>query len=383
MLPAHLANALVAGHPWVYRNHVPGSVALPSGSWVRVRAGHFEAHALWDATSPIALRIFSRTAPPDVAFFRARVRDALLLRAPLRAQGTTAFRLLYGEGDGVPGVTVDVYGNFAVLVTYADSLQAVVPSIVAALNAELALEGVIHKASRREAQEQRWVLLSGREPPERVAVREHSVQLWADLHAGQKTGLFLDHRDNRAYVRSVAQSRRMLNLFAYTGAFSVYAALGGAERTTSVDIAPAAVAAARDNFSLNQLDPAAHELVVADVFDYLQATRPLRKFDLVVCDPPSFAASRDKQFAAQRAYVKLNALGLAVTEPGGLYAAASCTAQVSPEAFREALSLSAERAKVRFQIVHDVGQPLDHPVFAGHPEGRYLKFVVGRVLPLV
>ncbi|HET9932997.1 MAG TPA: class I SAM-dependent rRNA methyltransferase, partial [Polyangiaceae bacterium] len=136
-------------------------------------------------------------------------------------------------------------------------------------------------------------------------------------------------------------------------------------------------------FELNQLSGATHEAVTSDVFEYLEGARQRgREFDLIICDPPSFAAAKEKQYAALRAYAKLNALGFSVVAPGGLYAAASCTAQVSPEAFRATLAQAAERAGVRFQIIHDVGQPVDHPVFAGHPEGRYLKFVVGRVLAL-
>src|SRR5690606_4634751 len=156
---------------------------------------------------------------------------------------------------------------------------------------------------------------------------------------------------------------------------------GGATHVTSVDIAAPALDAARDNFTLNGLDPDAHAFVAADVFRYLETLRAEgRRFDLVVCDPPSFAKSREHVRAALRAYVRLNAHGLAVTRPGGLYAAASCTAQVSPEAFRDALARAAARARVRFQILHDAAQALDHPVAVGHPEGRYLKFVLGRVL---
>jgi 23S rRNA (cytosine1962-C5)-methyltransferase len=150
---------------------------------------------------------------------------------------------------------------------------------------------------------------------------------------------------------------------------------------TSVDIAPQAIRAAVDNFTLNSLAPELHEPVVADVFEYLERLRRSeRRFDLIVCDPPSFAGSQKKQFAALRAYTKLHALVLGCVAPGGLYAAASCTSQVSPEAFRHTLAQAAARERVSFQIVHDIGQPIDHPVCAGHPEGRYLKFVMGRVL---
>jgi 23S rRNA (cytosine1962-C5)-methyltransferase len=381
VLPTSLSDQLALGHPWIYRDHVPQDLDLPSGSWVHVRAGSSEAYALWDRTSPIALRVFSRHGPPDAAWFRKRVSEALALRAPLRAGSTNAFRVLYGEGDGVPGLTVDLYDRHAVLVTYADSVDTLVPDVVRELKRELSLDGVLQR--RRGAGEgaDRVVLLDGREPPRPLIVSEHGVRFVADLYAGQKTGLFLDHRENRAYVRSVARGADVLNLFAYTGGFSVYAALGGARRVTSVDIAPAAIAAARENFAENGVAAELHEAVAADVFAYLEkARREARRFDLVICDPPSFASSQSKQYAALRAYARLNALGLSLLSEGGLYAAASCTAQVSPEAFRHTLAQAAARAGVRLQIIHDVGQPVDHPIFVGHPEGRYLKFVVGRVL---
>lgn len=379
-LPPALADKLGQGHPWVYRDHVPPRFDAEDGSFVHVRSGSFSGFALWDRSSPIALRIFSRVAPPDESFVRQRVKQALSLRQSLRERDTTAFRLLYGEGDGIPGLTVDVYERYAVVVTYAHALERLLPWVADALSAELSLDGVLLRHRTRE-QSERISVLRGREPSEPVRVREYGVHFLADLRAGQKTGLFLDHRDNRAYVREQSRDKRVLNLFSYTGGFSVCAALGGAKSVTSVDIAGEAVAAARANFELNGLPSRMHEAVTSDVFDYLESTRKeKREFELVICDPPSFAAARDKQYAALRAYAKLNALGLSVVALGGLYAAASCTAQVSPEAFRATLAQAAERAGVRFQIIHDVGQPIDHPVFAGHLEGRYLKFVVGRVL---
>ena len=381
-LPATLADKLAEGHPWVYRDHVPQNFSAEDGSFVHVRAGSFSGFALWDRSSPIALRIFSRLAVPDAGWLRARVKQASALRQTLRERDTSAYRLLYGEGDGVPGLTVDVYDRYAVIVTYARALERILPWVVDALDAELSLDGILLRHRTRDEAE-RISVLRGREPSEPVLVREYGVRFLADLRAGQKTGLFLDHRDNRAYVRERSANQRVLNLFSYTGGFSVCAALGGAKSVTSVDIAAEAVAAARANFELNQLPSAMHEGVASDVFEYLERARQQgQAFDLVICDPPSFAAAKEKQYAALRAYAKLNALGLSVVAPGGLYAAASCTAQVSPEAFRATLAQAAERARVRFQIIHDIGQPIDHPVFAGHPEGRYLKFVVGRVLAL-
>jgi len=375
-LPRALEHALSAGHPWVYRNHVPPAFAAPSGSWVRLKAGAWSGYALWDAVSPIALRVFSERGVPDAAWLAERVRSAWQLREPIRSAKNSAYRCLFGEGDGLPGLTVDIYGSFAVVVTYADALDVLLPDLALALRATLPLAGIVRRG-RGQGISSLW----GRMPPRDLIVEEQGVRLHADLYHGQKTGLFLDHRANREYVRANAAGKRVLNLFAYTGAFSLYAALGAASQVTSVDSAAPSMAAARDNFVLNGLDPEAHEFVVRDVFEFLQAAHAERsKFDLVICDPPSFAKSKSQLEQARKAYVRLNSLGFGATRPGGLYAAASCTALVGPEDFRSILAEAAERAGGRFQIIHEAGQPPDHPVMAHHPEGRYLKFMVGRLL---
>jgi 23S rRNA (cytosine1962-C5)-methyltransferase len=380
-LPHFLKPALAAGHPWVYRNHVPGQFRARAGSWVRAKSGGWSGYALWDAESPIALRVFSQRQVPDERWVAARVADAWALRAPLRALQTTAYRWIYGEGDNLPGLTVDLYGAYVVVATYAASLQAIVPWVVEAIRETAPVQGIVQRLRGEQDEalgkiEKLW----GRLPPRDLVIEEHGLRFYANLYEGQKTGLFLDHRENRRFLEGFASGKRVLNLFSYSGAFSLYAGRGGAAEITSVDIAPGAAADARENFRLNGLDPDAHEFVVADVFDFLESLRTSkRRFDLVICDPPSFARSKEQLPQALKAYARLNAMGMRVTEGGGLYAAASCTSQVSPDAFREVLADAARQAGRRFQIIHDVGHPLDHPIMAQHREGRYLKFVLGRV----
>ncbi len=383
VLPDFLEAALTAGHPWVYRDHVPPRFTAETGAWVRVQAGRRTAFALWDATSPIALRLFSAHAVPDAGFFAERARSAWELRAPLRDAGVTAYRWLYGEGDGLPGVVVDLYGDHAVLVTYADAVATVVPWIVDALWRVARLRGVVQRPRALEDRAEGLVVLRGDPPPAELTVVEHGVRFHVDLARGQKTGLFLDHRENRRYVAGIAHGRTVLNLFSYTGGFSLHAASGGAREVVSVDSAAPATAAARDNFALNGLPEDRHVAVTEDAFAFLERARAEgRRFDLVITDPPSFARSRSQQRAALRSYVRLHAAALGVVAPSGLYAAASCTAQVSPAEFRATLAEGAARARCRLQLVHEAGQPLDHPVAAQHPEGRYLKFVVGRAVAI-
>jgi 23S rRNA (cytosine1962-C5)-methyltransferase len=398
-LPSALKERLQQGHPWVYRNHVPEHVRLPSGAWVRVRCGNWGGYGLWDSASPIAIRIFSERQQPDARWLRERVAAAWALRAPLRAAGCTAFRWLFGEGDGLPGITVDRYDEFAVVQTYMDA-GALLDWLPEALQAVAPLRGIVlrergledprqgDKETRRQGEHPQNrssspplpISLSGRLPPDDLVVTEHGLRFYADLQGGQKTGLFLDHRENRRYVEGISAGRDVLNCFAYTGAFSLYALRGGAQSVVSNDIGKGLAEATAANIALNDLDAARHSFVTGDSFALLNAyVEQGRCFDLVILDPPSFARNRQSRFAAQRAYARLNALAMRCVKPGGLLATASCTSQVGPEAFKEALAAAGASADRRMQIIHEAGQPLDHPVPAHFPEGRYLKFVVGRV----
>lgn len=382
-LPAFLEGELQRGHPWVYRDHVPPRFRAPQGSFVRVVAGAFSGFALWDSESPIALRVYSRKRVPDARWVLERVRAAKELRTAFLGQETTAFRLLFGEGDGLPGVTCDVYGRYAALVTYADSVDTLVPWVVAALRQELKLDGIVRRRRRADSEgETRSEALVG-ELPAPFVVLENGMKLEVDLVAGQKTGLFLDHRENRRTVEALAGGRSVLNCFAYTGAFSLYALRGQAAEVVSADIGKGLAEAAAANLALNRLDPARHSFVTEDCFALLDAyAKGARRFQMVILDPPSFARQKSNLHAAARAYTRLNSLALRCLEPGGLLVSASCTSQIGPEQFRGILAEAAAQSQTRLQIVHEAGQPADHPVPAGFPEGRYLKFVVARALPL-
>jgi 23S rRNA (cytosine1962-C5)-methyltransferase len=382
VLPDSLAVGLASGHPWVYRDHV-ARAREKTGAWVSIRAASFRAFGLWDDESPIAVRIFSSVSVPTAQWFRARIEEAWALRAPLRNHGVTGFRWVYGEGDGLPGLVVDWYDGYAVVMTYAKSIGAILPAVVQAIDDVARPKGIVRRIRHEEGGAE-ISLLRGEMPPEVVNVQEYGMALEADLFHGQKTGLFFDHRENRAFVKERAHGLRVLNLFSYTGGFSVAAALGGATQVTSVDIAPQAVEASRRNFELNGLPAASHDAVAADVFAFLEkAAQSEQRWDLVVCDPPSFAKSREQKKNAERGYVRLMTSALRLVAPGGLFCAASCTSQIGPAEFRILIADAARKSKLRFQTVWDVGQPLDHPILIGHEEGRYLKFVVGRISPRV
>jgi 23S rRNA (cytosine1962-C5)-methyltransferase len=369
-----LKASLAAGHPWVYRDQLPAVLDVEPGSWVRVVSDGWTGIGFCDPTSALAVRMYSRDAVPDAAWFAACVGRAKQRRAPLLEDGlTTAYRLLNGEGDGLPGVVVDVYGPIAVLRLDSGSLATLTPWVIAAVQSHLDVKGICQKTT------QGLEVLAGRPPPDRLVVSEHGVRFFADIGSGQKTGLFLDHRENRHSLERWSRGKSVLNLFSYTGGFSLYAARGGASRVTSVDRAGDAMARARDNVELNGLDPELFDFVTADAMTHLEKLAAEgQTFDIVISDPPSFARNRTQRQRAIRAYERLHGLALGVLAPGGLYAAASCTSQVDVEAFKGSVARAAARLNRPLQIVLESGQALDHPVMVGHPEGRYLKFVALR-----
>ena len=377
-LPPRLKARLSQGHPWVYRTQVPGASGLASGSWVRVRCGGFSGYGLWDADSSIAIRLFSRHGVPDAPWVAGRVEEAWALRSSIRGTPTTAYRWVYGEGDGLPGVVVDLYGEFAVIETFVESVDALVPWVADALHAHARLQGIVWR--RRGADPSMYW---GRRPPTDLVVEEHGLLFHADLWAGQKTGLFHDQRENRRALAPFCHGQSVLDCFSYTGGFALHAARAGASAILAVDRSREALQAAQRNFDLNEMDAERQTWNVEDGFEALERlAREGRRFGVVVLDPPSLARDKESRPGAERAYVRLNRMALACVEPGGLLASASCTSQVSPEAFRDALAEAARLAGRRLQIVHEAGQPVDHPVPACFPEGRYLKFVIARVLRL-
>jgi len=381
VLPAFLESELGGGHPWVYRNHVPEQFQAATGSWVRAEVGRLKLWALWDNESQIALRIVSHDRPPSLELIVERVQRAILLRHTLKPQQTTAYRLINGEGDGLPAIVVDVYGDYVVIATYSSATRSLMQWLADAISQLISPRGILlRQAAGAPEREGDIELLRGQIPPEDLVVSECGIRFYADLVEGHKTGLYLDQRDNRQTFARFAKAGTVLNLFSYTGGFSLAAALAGSGKTTNIDISQPALNRARDNFRLNDIDLSGHRFSATDCYEYLkQATQAQELFDTVVCDPPSLGRSRAQLEHALKAYLRLNSLGLRLVRAGGFYAAASCTAQVTPEAFRQMLVAAALKAGRRAQIVHEAAHAFDHPISLGHPEGRYLKFIILRV----
>ena len=330
-LGTRLEAALKSGHPWIYRNHLPQH-SLQTGEWVRLEAGRASAYGLYDAEGAIGVRLYSHKEVPDSAWLQQRVQEALKLRTFV-PDSTTAYRLLYGEGDGLPGIVADRYERHVIIKTYAASVETVLPDVVKALSKALKLRGISRRTSA--GVEPLW----GENPPPEVTVSENGLKFIANLYEGQKTGLFLDQRENRQTLRGFAEGKSVLNLFSYNGAFSVYALAGGAAYVRSVDIAEAANRDAERNVALNGLEAGQHETVTADVFELLKRyANKGERFDMVILDPPSLAKDRQSRRAALRAYRRLNTAALRCVVPGGLLVSSSCTAQVSPTDFHAVLA---------------------------------------------
>ena len=372
------------GHPWVFDASVtavghegaPGDLAVVFDEHRR-----FAAIGLYDPTSPIRVRILHHgdPVPIDDAWFHDRISIAFAQRAMVAGDGrTNAYRVVHGENDGLPGLVIDRYDSTAVIKAYTAAWLPHVRAVVAGLPPELRERVVLRlgRAAAHQAAGFDGVALVGELPGEPVAFREAGLSFEADVVRGQKTGHFLDQRDNRVRVGELSGGRRVLDVFACTGGFSVHAAAGGATEVLSVDQSAPALATARHNMARNAAAVAGtrHDVVVGDAFTTMaELAAAGHRFDVVVVDPPSFASRREQVSAARRAYARLTTLAVALVEPGGTLVQASCSSRVTAEDFHATVERAARTAGRPLRITARTGHPPDHPI--GFPEGAYLKAV--------
>lgn len=376
-----LRDRIAAGHPWVYDRALAPPKGIQAGDVVTLvdEKGPL-ATALADPTSPLAARILDLDpdAACDGAWARRRCQEASARRArdPLLV-GCTGRRLIHGEADGCPGLVVDAYTDTAVIVfdgaAQAAFWNARMTDVLAGLEAGGAvIEHVWLRGQRGERTH--GEALRG-DPPAEIVIHEDEARFGVDVRSGQKTGFFLDQRDNRRTIRKHAAGATVLNVFSYTGGFSIHAALGGATKITSVDIAHPAIAAIERNVQLSGLPTDAHERVAVDAFDFFaRAHKQGRTWDLVIVDPPSFAPNERSKTAALRAYERLATAALAVTAPSGRFALASCSSHIT-EADLLAVVSGITGIGPTLRLRHAAGAGSDHPVLSAFTEGRYLKFL--------
>ncbi|MBX3440880.1 MAG: class I SAM-dependent rRNA methyltransferase [Planctomyces sp.] len=368
------------GHPWVYRDALrdapqahPGTLAALYSPGSRRPV----ANGFYDPKSALAFRVCDPSGARELnnAWASERLEAASLLRMRTIPPGTTGYRLVNGEGDGLPGLVIDRYGDTAVIKLDGPGPEGFwgAHGIAEFLTDRLRLAGVVRRPRDRE---QKPDVLTG-DPPQESEFLEHGLRFTADVIQGQKTGFFLDQRENRRLMRDCCGDQTVLNLFSYTGGFSIAAGAGGAREVTSVDSAAPAIAVADRHWRLNGLPEGQHTGVVADAFAFLaEAQDAQRRWEVVIVDPPSFAPSSKSVPRAQKAYTRLIAASASVVAPDGLLAACSCSSHIDEGRFLEICGAATTEARRRARILTVAGQPADHPWPIACPELRYLKFVL-------
>jgi 23S rRNA (cytosine1962-C5)-methyltransferase len=398
-ITAAAETAVRSGHPWVFSDSVLESNRAGQTGELAViydRKNRFLAVGLFDPDSPIRVRILHAGKPQtiDRAWWQARLAQALARRRDLFDAQTTGYRLIHGESDGWPGLVLDRYDTTLVLKLYTAAWLPRLDDTVALLKENVPGERVVLRLSRNMerrplARRDGEIIFSEHAVPDQpslgsfgaagagapVVFLESGMRFEADVLRGQKTGFFLDQRENRREVETLARGRRVLNAFSFSGGFSVYAARGGATAVTDLDISAHALAAAQRNFALNQNVPGVaachHDTAQGDAFDWLAASAA--KFDLVVLDPPSLAKRATEREGALRAYERLATLGIARLSPGGILVAGSCSAHVPAEEFFEVIRRAAAKSGRKFTELKTLRHPPDHP--ANFKEAEYLKVI--------
>ena len=364
-------------HPWIYRSDVSGGGGAAGGVWVRDESGRRLGTGLWSPASEISIRMLTTdTVELDASFWRSRIENAAAYRASLSPR-STAYRLVHGEADGLPSLIVDRYGPYVAAQFLSAGLEAHRGEIVEALAAALAPAGMVARndvpVRRHEGLPRSVELLWGAVPAE-VEVEEAGVRYIADLWEGQKTGAFLDQRENRARAGELSRGRT-LDCFAYHGSFALHLARR-ADRVVAVDSSAPALERARANAELNGR---AIETVEANVFEFLRAEESAgRRYDVIVLDPPAFAKSRGSVGGALRGYKEINLRAMRLLAPGGHLCTFSCSFHVDRQRFRAMLEAAAADAGRSMRWIESRGQALDHPEVLQVPESGYLKGAILR-----
>lgn len=378
-LERNLRRSIMQGHPWVYKDSIQTPKNIPTAQMAQVLDNKGElAWAMFDPHCPLSLRILStEKAPPTNTTFAKRFEKAKKLRSFLgynaEKSPTTAYRLFNGEGDLLPGLVCDVYNDIAVV-----QFDGQGPGefwdknfITEWILQNTKCRSVIEKNRRNS--ERSTEPLGGASCETDVVIKENGVQFKVNLDKGQKTGFFLDQRDNRNYIRHVSSGKSVLNLFSYSGGFSINAGLGNAQKVASLDVSRGAIDLAIENWSMNDLKPSLHEGLCVDVFEYLNGAKEM--WDHIIVDPPSMSHSENKKNIAVAKYIELFAAAAKRVNSGGELSLSSCSSHVSFEDFFAIINESLSSVRRKGQILRISGQGADHPFPHACYEMRYLKFV--------
>jgi 23S rRNA (cytosine1962-C5)-methyltransferase len=376
--------SVLRGHPWIFSGGIQIIEGMVSdGGWVEVCDskhktlcfGHYQ-------NGSIAVRILSfGSKHPDEHFWTGKISEAVKLRAAagFPSTSTNAFRLVHGEGDGLPGLIIDYYAGVAVIQAHSAGMHQDRNHIAQALKNVLtnSLSTIYYKSRStlpgltKDSQPDEYLFGMAGVPH---VIIENENKFYVDWEEGQKTGFFLDQRDNRKLLGELSSAKTVLNTFCYTGGFSIYALKAGARLVHSIDVSEKAIELTRKNIELNGFNPDEHVCSALDTFDFLKNKDGI--YDLIILDPPAFAKHRDARHQAVKGYQRLNAEAIKVIKPGGIIFTFSCSQVVDRQLFYDTVSSSAIQAGREVKVLHLLSQPADHPVSLSHPEGEYLKGLV-------
>ncbi|MEK6776181.1 MAG: class I SAM-dependent methyltransferase [bacterium] len=383
--------ALHRRHPWIFSGAIASVQGTPApGETVEILAQDRRrlARGAYSPHSQITVRVWTFNPDEEIspAFFRGRLERAIASRRDLtESKDLTAVRLVHSESDGLPGLIVDRYGGFLVCQFMTAGSEYWKQEIVARIKDLVPCAGIYERSDldvrEKEGLQPCTGILAGDAPPDLVEIREGECRFLVDILHGHKTGFYLDQRDNRALAAGYARGSEVLNGFAYTGGFGVFALKGGAARVTHVESSSDALALAAKNVELNNLNADQVESVAGDVFQVLRQYRDSRReFDLIILDPPKFAESMSQIERAGRGYKDINLLAFKLLRPGGVLFTFSCSGLLAPDLFQKIVAGAALDAGRDVQIIQRLSQAPDHPTLLSFPEGSYLKGLVCRVL---
>ena len=391
MLAKGREKSLLRRHPWVFSGAVARMEGKAStGETVDIvdHQGKWLARGAYSPASQIRARAwtFNKDEAIDIDFFVRRLQQAQTWRNWLaQRDGLDSYRLIAGESDGLPGVTIDRFGAYLVLQLLSAGAEYQRPALIAALQ-QCYPECAIYDRSdvavrKKEGLELAQGPVSGELPPDLLPIEEHGMKLLVDIKGGHKTGYYLDQRDSRLATRRYVKDQRVLNCFSYTGGFAVSALMGGCRQVVSVDTSQEALDVAKQNVALNQLDLSKAEFVRDDVFKLLRKYRDAGEtFDVIVMDPPKFVENKSQLMGACRGYKDINMLAIQLLNPGGVLLTFSCSGLMTTDLFQKIIADAAIDAGRDVQFIEQFRQAADHPVIATYPEGLYLKGFACRVM---
>jgi 23S rRNA (cytosine1962-C5)-methyltransferase len=367
-------------HPWIFSGAILSKDEhLADGDWVEVKdawqktlgAGHYQ-----NGTISIRLLTFSESLPAE-SLYVEKISQAFNQRLVSKVVSgmTNSYRLIHGEGDGLPGLIVDIYNGVAVMQAHSIGMHRDREVISAAIKTSLGsqITAVFYKNQGILSEKGQNAYLDGMSPVPHI-IQEHGHKFYVDWEEGQKTGFFLDQRENRKLVGEMARGAKVLNTFCYTGGFSVYALNGGAQFVHSVDASEKAVKLTEKNLLLNGYDPEKNPSYARDTFDFIKDKKDV--YDVIILDPPAFAKHKEAKHQAMKGYQRLNTEAFRVIKSHGIIFTFSCSQVVDRQLFQDTIVSSAIQAGREIKILHHLSQPADHPVSIYHPEGEYLKGLV-------